>query len=131
MASCSEPSRKWMYLINHVFLPPKLPQEDDTSGPFEENLIREVLTALNDFRGTLTDAPADHVAALNAVADAITNLRGVHNFSIPGEDITVNGEALQRELSLLCKAGKRKHVQKNTSKRFMTDCINETPATNV
>ncbi|KAF1915062.1 hypothetical protein BDU57DRAFT_539445 [Ampelomyces quisqualis] len=60
------------YLINHIVLPPKLPQESDYNAPYEDCLIDATICALLDLRDH-----ADHDLAktiMSAVA-AITNLK--------------------------------------------------------
>ena len=38
------------YIINHVFLPPKLPQTDDSHAAKDELLIKELLAALKSLQ---------------------------------------------------------------------------------
>ena len=38
------------YIINHVFLPPKLPQKDDSDATKDSYLVEELLTALKSFQ---------------------------------------------------------------------------------
>jgi hypothetical protein len=47
MASISE------YIITHVFLPPKLPQEDDSTSEQDSALIKECRAALRSFQACL------------------------------------------------------------------------------
>ena len=42
-----------LYMINHVFLPPELPQEDDRNECREWSLMEDVLIGLQRFRGLL------------------------------------------------------------------------------
>jgi hypothetical protein len=48
------------YIINHLFLPPKLPQEDDTSNvDGQYMLLSHVAESANDFLRGLQDANVD------------------------------------------------------------------------
>lgn len=43
------------YIINHVFLPPKLPQKDDTNVTNSVCLVEQLLAALTSFRDHLPE----------------------------------------------------------------------------
>ena len=43
------------YIINHVFLPPKLPQKDDSNAAKDSSLLEEVLTALKSFQAQIPE----------------------------------------------------------------------------
>ena len=43
------------YIINHVFLPPKLPQKDDSNTAKGSSLLEEVLTALKSFQAHIPE----------------------------------------------------------------------------
>lgn len=43
------------YLINHVFLPPKRPQKDDSRFEADVHLIEELLAALKEFQAHLLE----------------------------------------------------------------------------
>src|SRR3569833_3396111 len=47
--------RKLLYLIHHIFLPPKTPQEDDTDLTLEKALVSEILCSLEQFQASLED----------------------------------------------------------------------------
>ncbi|CAI4214056.1 unnamed protein product [Parascedosporium putredinis] len=101
MAFCSEASKKWMYLVNHVFLPPKLPQENDTHGDHEYFLATKVFKSLKDFSTTQKDAEPSVVRALQAAMDATANVVAVHNFTAANRDITVIGNELLKQFQPL------------------------------
>ena len=42
--------RELDFIVNHVFLPPKLPQKDDSDATKSTSLIEELLTALRLFQ---------------------------------------------------------------------------------
>lgn len=46
-------SLKLKYIITHVFLPPKLPQEDDSDYEKDSTVIRECSSALKSFQAVL------------------------------------------------------------------------------
>lgn len=106
MAECSAASSKWMFLIHHVFLPPKLPQEDDASGQDQEYLAQQALEALRTFKAAHEDATlGTQATAIGAATSAVSNLLRVHNFSSDESDATINSEDLQEALEDLVKTG--------------------------
>lgn len=107
MAACSATSRKWMFLIHHVFLPPKLPQEDDTHGRLQKHLAQQALETLRTFR-TACDASGweKQASAVDAAIGAVSNLLGVHNFSGTVGDATINAEKLEQVLKSLSQTSK-------------------------
>lgn len=109
MAACSEASRKWMFLIHHVFLPPKLPQADDTSGRFQEHLARQALKALRTFKASYDESTSDgQLSAIDAAVGAVSNLLRVHNFSDAHKgDATVNSKKLREALNDLSDPSKK------------------------
>lgn len=66
-----------LYLFHHVFLPPKLPQEDDYDPGCEMFLLDMVINALGEFRDQVTSQPAGIVTA---VITMVTRLRGICGF---------------------------------------------------
>lgn len=93
-----------MFVVNHVFLPPKLPQEDDTSGRYQEHLVDHALTALRAF-GSSYDGASSEKQAIDTAAGALSTLLCVHNFFCKEGDATVNGEEIQKALNNLVKKG--------------------------
>ncbi len=51
-----------MYQIHHIFLPPKLPQEDDFEASHERDLLKNVLGAMEQFKAYLDDSVTFEVA---------------------------------------------------------------------
>jgi hypothetical protein len=47
------------YLINHLFLPPKLPQEDDSGDVFNQALLSHIIESATAFTGGLVHAGVD------------------------------------------------------------------------
>ena len=43
------------YIINHVFLPPKLPQKDDSDVTKDSSLVEELLVALKSFQAHIPE----------------------------------------------------------------------------
>jgi hypothetical protein len=66
-----------LYLFHHVFLPPKLPQEDDYDPGCEMLLLDMVINALREFRDQVTSQPAGIVTA---VITMVARLRGTCGF---------------------------------------------------
>lgn len=63
------------YLINHVFLPPKLPQEDDYQPHLDIALLQSTISALSAFRDCVSN---DRHASINAAIKMFLNMRKVH-----------------------------------------------------
>jgi len=88
------------YLINHIFLPPKLPQEDDLSFEYESAMLDTVIDCLSKFKGHIGGYNIDAAAA----AAMMFNLRDVRdNHSISG---AVNEKKLRETLGSLYEQGK-------------------------
>jgi hypothetical protein len=90
-----------MYLVHHMFLPPKLPHEDDFDSKYETILLNITAGSLVKFK--------DHVAhdqknLVNSVITMITNLRAVREPS--GRNGSLNEARLGHALEELCKKGK-------------------------
>ncbi|KAL4812455.1 hypothetical protein BDW67DRAFT_193625 [Aspergillus spinulosporus] len=64
-----------LYLFHHVFLPPKLPQNDDYNADCELILLDSVIHSLQGFR---TFAPHQHHQVLDPVITMVTRLREIH-----------------------------------------------------
>lgn len=70
------------YMIHHVFLPPKLPQKDDTSPKFEGALLNTMIECITKFQSLI--APNDEELTL-LMLQTIQRLRIVHNDDVAGE----------------------------------------------
>ncbi|KAE8440778.1 hypothetical protein EG329_006578 [Mollisiaceae sp. DMI_Dod_QoI] len=77
------PSGAIMYLIHHVFLPPKLPQEDDFDTKYEAILVDITIDSLSKFKIHLEN---DQKLIIDSVISMITNLKTVHHSGTVGEN---------------------------------------------
>ncbi|CZR70242.1 uncharacterized protein PAC_20143 [Phialocephala subalpina] len=68
------------YLINHVFLPPKLPQQDDTNPLHEKTLLETVSTALQRFRSYFQTGERPELDRCIRMTNALIYLRDVNGF---------------------------------------------------
>ena len=59
------------YIINHVFLPPKLPQKDDSDDTKSAALIGQVLAALRSFQAHI---PEEERPVWNACIKMVNNM---------------------------------------------------------
>jgi hypothetical protein len=60
-----------MYLVHHMFLPPKLPQQDDSHPDHETILLNTTISALREFSQCVTD---DHHGAVDSVTDMVSTM---------------------------------------------------------
>jgi hypothetical protein len=60
------------YLVNHIVLPPKLPQSNDASPSYESFLLQVTLQWLRDFKGLFSRQ--EETQQVQAVIDAVGNL---------------------------------------------------------
>ncbi|KAK2765376.1 hypothetical protein FQN54_008222 [Arachnomyces sp. PD_36] len=81
-----------VYILNHVFLPPKLPQEDDENLEGSKALLEELLTALVEFRRF---SAAQELTLWSACAKMVRNIDELRNGS-GGLSTERLGEALNR-----------------------------------
>lgn len=88
------------YLVHHVFLPPKLPQEDDSSDEHDKIMINTTLAALLQFKALFPHKRAD---GIDQVIALVSVSKDVHASASGGIDESKLKDALQ----LLCKEGKR------------------------
>ena len=87
-----------LYLFHHIFLPPKLPQEDDYNPEYELILLDEVIKAL---RGLCAMEPPKKSEAFASVGEMIGRLRNVCDL-----DGNVSAHALESVLADLDEDGK-------------------------
>jgi hypothetical protein len=59
------------YIINHVFLPPKLPQKNDSDATRCISLIKELLEALTSFQANI---PEQEVPGWNPCIEMLSNM---------------------------------------------------------
>jgi hypothetical protein len=95
-----------MYLIYHIFLPPKLLYEDDFDSKYETILLDTTIDVLLKFKDCVT---YDQNNIINLVITIVTNLRTVRDSDTMG---AVSEGKLGNALRDLCK--KDKHVSYNS-----------------
>jgi hypothetical protein len=107
------------YLINHVFLPPKVPQEDDYNADYERLLLKVVLDALTIFKRHI---PTDWLSATESVMHMVKDLENMldnHGF--------INEKQLKELLKGRCVTGrdiwKRGQEDLYASNAYTADCI--------
>lgn len=92
-----------LYLIRHVFLPPELPDAEDSTGSRLERLVWEACEALEAFCNI-----SGHTSGQSAFAKlghaAVSNLYDAHDFDLATAGI--QSDALTKLLKKLLKAGK-------------------------
>lgn len=91
---CEDAAR---YLINHIFLPPKLPGEDDYEPKHEKSLLELLSEALSAYKSHI---PVDQDDAVNSIASMIDRTKDVHDYH--GH---VNSSKLKSRLHELCEQG--------------------------
>lgn len=84
------------YLFNHIFLPGKLPQQDDYNPAYENVLLSKVIKALRQFEKYVSTQEAD---ICSAAITAITRLEEIHNHhgGVDGNMLTKALEDLSNE----------------------------------
>ena len=101
IASNKLPSGPITYLIRHLFLPPKLPHEDDFNSEYETIMLDTTVDGLLKFKSC---APSDQSGIIDSVIAMITSLRTVcDSFGTEG---AVSEEKLGNALMDLCKKGR-------------------------
>jgi hypothetical protein len=63
VASNHQPMAATWYLIHHVVLPPKLPQDDDYHADYERHLVESALNALHALQNSVNNPEAKNVVA--------------------------------------------------------------------
>ena len=87
-----------MYLFHHLFLPRKLPDEDDYSPEGERMLLGVTTRALERFKESTGD---DDAQGIDLVLDMIRQLD-----TLLDSRGALDEEQLEQALSTLCKSGK-------------------------
>ena len=100
-SSNSLPFGAIMYLIYHIFLPPKLPRKDDFDLEYETILLDITIDILLKFKGYIT---YDQSAIIDSVIAMVANLRTVRDSG--GTVGAVNEGKLGNALRDLRKKGK-------------------------
>ncbi|TVY56340.1 hypothetical protein LCER1_G002622 [Lachnellula cervina] len=101
--STTKGQEKMLYLIQHMFLPPKLPQKDDSNLECEKFLLDTTIDALGAFKGHINDTKHDQGVVVDSVIDMVTKMRSVHEFD--GNLGAVSEEKLLNALADLSKTG--------------------------
>jgi hypothetical protein len=89
-------------MIHHMFLPPKLPGEDDSTLDHETALMDITLDALCDFKKWVTE---DHIGTIDSVIDMVSSMARVRD----GQG-TVDEGKLSRALRDLAHKGRHLHT---------------------
>ncbi|KAI0409107.1 hypothetical protein F4802DRAFT_615626 [Xylaria palmicola] len=88
------------YIINHVILPPQLPQSDDYNPASEEQLVHRAIEAFRLFRTILQQAPSDTTepVAICHAFNMLNNLAGTYSVGETSAciDEIALGDALSR-----------------------------------
>jgi hypothetical protein len=71
LAARAAERRSLDYAINHVFLPPKCPQQDDTDIEQEHNLINSLLQATKIFSAQCSAADAQRLGPVSRMLDRL------------------------------------------------------------
>ncbi|OJJ43588.1 hypothetical protein ASPZODRAFT_28243 [Penicilliopsis zonata CBS 506.65] len=87
-----------LFLVNHVFLPPKVPGEDDTDDHHEQILVDLVLSSLRQFRRHLQ--PDQH-GSIHTAISMLATFKKIHDSL--GRETAVNNIALLDALAVLSK----------------------------
>jgi hypothetical protein len=80
-----DPSQSLRYIINHVFLPPKLPQEDDSHVKNDYALIEECEGALRSFQAQISPNEHWRWAACTRMLSKMLEMRDVSGDTISGK----------------------------------------------
>lgn len=67
-----------LFLVHHVFLPPKLPQKDDSAFGFDFALLEMVIEALGAFRFFFNGR---QLPTIDAMTSMLLNMKAVHTHS--------------------------------------------------
>jgi len=89
------------YLVHHIFLPPKLPQADDSNWENETILVDMIFDLLFEFENHIKD---DQHALISSVIVAFDSLRAIHHEVDSGG--VISEEKLVNALRQLCERGK-------------------------
>jgi hypothetical protein len=76
----SVPKPSMMYLVHHVFLPPKVPQKDDHSATHEEVLLKTVIRGLKDFKHVANPEQIEVVEHVTNMITRMLTVRGPASF---------------------------------------------------
>lgn len=94
------PTAALAYAIRHTFLPPKLPNGDDSNPEHEQTLLRIVLHSLRAFSDCVDHESRDAVVAATAMINSLEKIHGT-----VGSHLTVGEQPLREALEALPKKG--------------------------
>jgi len=89
-----------LYTINHVFLPPKLPQKEDGEGREDEALLLECQRAWELFQPHLPLQESSNWAACSAMLRKMIEMRDSSGSMIPGKIETMLKSMSQNGISI-------------------------------
>ena len=92
-----------MYLIHHIFLPPKLPHEDDFDAKYEAIMLETTIDGLSKFKANLM---YDQTGTIDSVIAMVNNLKTMHDSFGPGAAVSEEklGKALREISARNCQA---------------------------
>ncbi|KAI8631861.1 hypothetical protein F5Y19DRAFT_492813 [Xylariaceae sp. FL1651] len=96
------PSEALKYIINHVILPPKLPQEDDYTAQYELWLLLTIIHNLSAFKKIVSEQQAQIV---DSAILSMELLRKIHNFTRTSRYVSINEDKLVEILHELPSSG--------------------------
>lgn len=96
-----DPAQSLFYLINHVFLPPKLPQKEDSDVVQESALIEECEAALRSFQAHLPSNEHWRWAACTRMLSNMLKMRDASGDMASGKVETSLGSMVNRGISHL------------------------------
>lgn len=91
---------KAKFLVHHVFLPPKLPHEDDLKPECGKTLLTTTLGSLSRFRDYVSDL---HRCIVDSAIAMMRTSNEIHE--ICGDYLSVSEEKLKNAFAKLCKEG--------------------------
>lgn len=86
-----------MYLVNHIFLPPKLPQEDDLNDPDEHAIIEHVYQSSQEYFSLIRER---YKSRWSPIVKMLKNLCSSH------ETFVLSGEDMERSMTEMEPGGK-------------------------
>jgi hypothetical protein len=87
------------YQINHVFLPPKLPQEDDMDIRQENLLVSSLLESTRDFSRECSPSESLHLGRVIGMLEQLLKMK-------PGLDSSTKESVMQEAIEELSEGGR-------------------------
>ncbi|GAW18489.1 hypothetical protein ANO14919_079650 [Xylariales sp. No.14919] len=85
------------YIINHVILPPQVPQGDDFNPLHELGLLRTVIKSLSAFANVVSDEPA--ATTIHSITQSMETMMRLHDFT--SSKVSIDEARLKQELASL------------------------------